>query len=70
MKRDLLLVIVYGFLWCVCKVRNDLIFKNLRISSLKLVDNVITSVFSWVKHKGHFDACNWVEWICSPLNIM
>nr|KAJ0226292.1 hypothetical protein LSAT_V11C100045520 [Lactuca sativa] len=53
-KRKNLLAILYGFLWCVCKARNDSLFNKVRASPNVLADNVLSLVFNWIKlkHKG------------------
>nr|KAJ0207821.1 hypothetical protein LSAT_V11C500269740 [Lactuca sativa] len=54
--------IVYGYLWCMWRAQNDkilLIFNKICSSSTKLMDNIITIVFKWVKH--NYGVCNWVD---------
>ncbi|KAL4585949.1 hypothetical protein LXL04_010576 [Taraxacum kok-saghyz] len=47
-KRQIILAIVYGFLWSTWKVRNDLIFKKVRATVESITDSVCTLVFGWV----------------------
>lgn len=71
-KRKNLLAILYGFLWCVCKARNDSLFNKVRASPNVLADNVLSLVFNWIKlkHKGNYGNYNWAVWISSPFMIM
>ena len=69
-KRKILLAILYGFLWCVWNARNDLLFNKTRSSPMNMADNVITTVFWWVKHRGNYVNCNWANWVSFPFNIM
>lgn len=59
-KRKLLLPIVYGFIWCIRLAMNDMVFNKMRIFPSKLVDSIITMIFSWVKNKVNFGVCNWI----------
>ncbi|KAL4560863.1 hypothetical protein LXL04_033019 [Taraxacum kok-saghyz] len=60
-KRKILLAIIYGYLWCTWKARNDKVFNNLSTSPSKLADNIVTLVFDWMKYRGNFGNCNWAE---------
>ncbi|KAL4567347.1 hypothetical protein LXL04_022930 [Taraxacum kok-saghyz] len=53
-RRKILLAIVYGLLWCTWKARNDAIFNKMRSTPTKIVDNVVTLVFGWVKHRDGY----------------
>ena len=69
-KRKIFLSIIYGFLWTMWKARNNKIFNKVCGSKSVLVDNVISLVFSWMKHRGNFKNCNWLNWCCNPFNIL
>ncbi|XP_023761636.1 uncharacterized protein LOC111910077 [Lactuca sativa] len=69
-KREIVLSIWHGFLWCCCKTRSDMVFNKIHTSSSKLVDNVITLVYSWVSVGGNFGNYNWANWCCCLLNIL
>lgn len=64
-KQKILVAIVYRYLWCMCRARNDKFFNNICVSLSKLEDNIITLVFSWVNHRVIIRFCNWVDWCCS-----
>ena len=69
-KRKILIAIIYGYIWCLWKVRNDKIFNNRCASSNKVVDDIIFVVYNWVKCRGGFGKCDWVIWCCNPLNVI
>ena len=69
-KRKIFIAIIYGFIWCGWKARNDRAFNKVRISPMVLADNILTEVFGWVKFRGNYKNCNWVSWCCNPFNIM
>ncbi|KAL4558696.1 hypothetical protein LXL04_036897 [Taraxacum kok-saghyz] len=69
-KRKVFLAILYGYLWCVWKARNEMYFHKIRTSKAKMADNITTTVFEWVKHRGNYMNCNWANWICCPFNIL
>ncbi|CAI9299929.1 unnamed protein product [Lactuca saligna] len=56
-KKRIFLVIVYGFLWCIWKARNEKVFRSTSANAPKVVDNILALVFDWVKHRGKFN--NW-----------
>ena len=45
-KCKILLAIIYGYLWCTWKARDDKVFNNVRIPSKKLADNIFSLGFS------------------------
>lgn len=69
-NRKIFIAIRYGFLWCMWKTMNDVWFKDVRVNSIKLVDNVLSVVFSWMKHRSNFENCKWEFWNCSPFDIL
>lgn len=64
-KKDLT-SICYGTLWWIWKARCDRIFKNLRVNPLKVVDNIKSLVFTWIKHRRTKCMYSWVDWSISP----
>nr|KAJ0200215.1 hypothetical protein LSAT_V11C600306310 [Lactuca sativa] len=69
-KRKVFLAILYGGLWSIWKGRNDMLFNQVPTTISKVVDNIITMVFGWVKHRGNFGNCNWANWCCSPFSVL
>lgn len=69
-KKRIFLVIVYGFLWCIWKARNEKVFRSTCANAPKVVDNILALVFDWVKHRGKFNNCNWYVWVCNPFDIL
>lgn len=69
-KRKIFLAIIYGYVWCLWKMRNDRIFNNICGSPIKVVDNVLSLVYKWVKYRGNVGNLNWIAWCCNPLNSM
>nr|KAJ0205538.1 hypothetical protein LSAT_V11C500291770 [Lactuca sativa] len=45
-------------------------FLMIRNSPSKVVGNIISIVFGWVKHRDKFRKCNWVDWCCYPFNVI
>lgn len=52
------------------ETRNEKVFKKNCTFLDKLVDEVITLVFNWVKHRGYFGNYRRVDWCCFPFSIM
>lgn len=69
-KRKFLLATFYASLWCIWKAGNNKIFNKVQVLTVKTVDNVIILVHSWVKNKGNFGICNYVDRCCLPFNIL
>ncbi|KAL4558843.1 hypothetical protein LXL04_037046 [Taraxacum kok-saghyz] len=69
-KRKLLLAVTYGYIWSIWRARNDKIFNQLIPSVGKVVDEISTLVFKWVKNRGTFGNCNLATWFCSPFDIL
>ncbi|XP_052625041.1 uncharacterized protein LOC128132485 [Lactuca sativa] len=44
-KKRIFLVIVYGFLWCIWKARNENVFRSTCANAPKVVDNILALVF-------------------------
>lgn len=57
-KKKIFLAICYGNLWCAWKARNDVWFNKMHVNSSKLVDNMISLVFSLMKHRGNLVIVN------------
>ncbi|KAL4589463.1 hypothetical protein LXL04_002370 [Taraxacum kok-saghyz] len=62
--------ICYGSLWCTWKARNDAIFNSKRVSPMKIAENVVTMLFSFMKHRSKFQNCTWDNWVSCPFNII
>nr|KAJ0214496.1 hypothetical protein LSAT_V11C400197810 [Lactuca sativa] len=60
-KRKILLAIFYGYLWYIWRARSDIVFNKTHISTSKLEDIILSTVFSWIKNRGSFENCNWVN---------
>lgn len=68
--RKIFIAIYYGLLWSTWKERNDIVFNKIRCSLLKLADNVVTMVFSFMVHRRKFGNCTWANWSCNHFSIM
>ncbi|KAL4586721.1 hypothetical protein LXL04_011365 [Taraxacum kok-saghyz] len=53
-KRKVFLTILYMYLWCVWKARNEMYFHKIWTSKAKMADNITTTVFESVKHRGNY----------------
>ncbi|KAL4563465.1 hypothetical protein LXL04_027508 [Taraxacum kok-saghyz] len=51
-KRKILIAIIYGFLWNNWKARNNKVFNKVHVSTLGLVDNILSKVFGWINYGG------------------
>ena len=48
-KRQILLAVIYGYMWNIWKARNDKIFKRLSITTASLIDNTLSLVLGGLK---------------------
>ncbi|CAH1441010.1 unnamed protein product [Lactuca virosa] len=65
-KHKVFMMICYGLIWCLWKARNDIIFKQVKASPTKIVDDIQALVFFWLKHRGSLGAIRWCDWCISP----
>lgn len=60
-KRIIFIIICYGMVLCLWKVRNDRIFKQAKLRPTTVADEIQTLVFYWLKHRGssfNLRSCN------------
>ena len=69
-KRSMLEVICHGAIWSLWISRNDRIFKMRHSSASRIMDDIISLVFMWFKHRGRLRNCNWSLWCMSLFNCL
>ncbi|GJW27969.1 RNA-directed DNA polymerase, eukaryota, reverse transcriptase zinc-binding domain protein [Tanacetum coccineum] len=67
-KKNHFYVIVASSLWWLGRFCNSVTFCSHPMRKSDIFDNIRSSSFSWLFHMGHM-ACNWVDWLKSPLLI-
>ncbi|GJZ25889.1 RNA-directed DNA polymerase, eukaryota, reverse transcriptase zinc-binding domain protein [Tanacetum coccineum] len=67
-KKNRFYVIVASSLWWLWRFRNNVTFCSHPMRKSDIFDNIRSSSFSWLFHRGHM-TCNWVDWLMSPLLI-
>ncbi|CAI9266456.1 unnamed protein product [Lactuca saligna] len=66
-KRELLLAIYYGTIWCIWKSRNERVFKKILHPKLKVIDFIKSMTYLWVKNTGEIIRMDWATWSQCPL---
>ena len=69
-RRSMFTVICYGVFWTLWKTRNVRVFQNRLASSSMIIDEILSLVFLWFKHRGKLGNCNWSLWCMSPFNCL
>ena len=59
--------IKYGTIWCLWKARNERVFRNIRSQPAKIVDNIKSVLFAWIKHRIKKGVLDWNLWCNNPL---
>ncbi|MFS7998279.1 hypothetical protein Hanom_Chr12g01151791 [Helianthus anomalus] len=57
---------MYTTLWCTWKARNDRIFKGTKRGDDWIFDDIVTTLFGWVKNRGKNLSCTWEDWKMDP----
>nr|KAJ0223900.1 hypothetical protein LSAT_V11C200065500 [Lactuca sativa] len=57
-KRTRLTSICYGTLWNLWRARNDRLSQGRFVNPSRVVDNIKSSVFTWIKYRGRGCPCN------------
>lgn len=65
-RRKNFISICYGATWLIWKAICDWVFKKSRLSPTKMVDNVKSLVFTWIKHRRNDCSFSWIEWCVNP----
>nr|KAJ0194141.1 hypothetical protein LSAT_V11C800435930 [Lactuca sativa] len=61
-----LTAICYCLIWCLWRARNERIFKGMFIAPNRVVENIKSLVFLWVKCRGSGNCERWEDWDISP----
>ena len=69
-KRKVFMVICYGALWSLWLARNERVFNRRLSSASRIMDDVISLVFMWFKHRVKIGNLNWVVWCNSPFDCL
>ena len=69
-KRKVLIACCYGVLWRLWLARNERVFQNRISSASRIMDDIISLVFMWFKHRGKLVNCNWNVWCVSPFDCL
>jgi hypothetical protein len=69
-RRVMLTAICYGALWRLWLARNERVFQNRCFSASGIMEDIISLVFMWFKHRGKLGKCNWSLWCSSPFNCL
>ncbi|GKA05774.1 RNA-directed DNA polymerase, eukaryota [Tanacetum coccineum] len=67
-KTRRLSVIFTSSLWWLWKYRNSVLFCQSPIKRSVIHDNIRSSSFTWLHHRGRM-VYNWVDWLKSPLLV-
>ena len=59
-------IIIASSLWWIWRYRNSITFCPHSMGKSDIFENIRSSSFSWLHHRGHM-SCNWVEWLKNPL---
>ncbi|KAL4565096.1 hypothetical protein LXL04_029180 [Taraxacum kok-saghyz] len=58
-KRKLFWALTYGAMWSIWGARNDLVFKNKRLTPMRTADDIQLNTFNWIKHRTNRSSLNW-----------
>ena len=67
-KKRIFTSICYGMLWSIWKARNDRVFNNRIATASTVFDEILSSVFFWLKHRGNLGIGDWVKWCIFPFD--
>ncbi|GJT14242.1 putative RNA-directed DNA polymerase, eukaryota, reverse transcriptase zinc-binding domain protein [Tanacetum coccineum] len=67
-KIHRLSVIFASSLWWLWRYRNSVLFSHHPIRRGDIYDNIRSSSFSWLHHRGRM-VCNWIDWLKSPMLV-
>ncbi|CAH1427794.1 unnamed protein product [Lactuca virosa] len=65
-RRKILTVICYELIWTLWKTRNERLFQRCTSSPLKVLENVKSLVYLWLKVRDKNGICNREDWNVSP----
>ena len=69
-KRSMFMVICYGALWSLWLARNERVFNRRLLSASRIMDDIISLVFMWYKHRGKNGKICWAMWCNSPFDCL
>ena len=67
--KRILTSICYGMLWSLWKARNNRVFNKRIVSASSVFDEILSSVFFWLKHRGNLGIGDWVNWCIFPFSL-
>ncbi|GKB48127.1 RNA-directed DNA polymerase, eukaryota [Tanacetum coccineum] len=67
-KKWRLSIIFSATLWWIWRFRNSITFGQHPIKRSDIYDNIRSSTFSWLHHRGRM-SCSWIDWLKSPLMV-
>ena len=69
-RRKMLEVICHGVIWSLWIARNDWVFNKRHCTASKIMDDIISLIFMWFKHRGRLVTCNWASWCIFPFDCL
>ncbi|KAL8217461.1 hypothetical protein R6Q57_020834, partial [Mikania cordata] len=63
-KKHLIHAVIIIGVWCIWKTRNEVIFNGSTPSIGRIVEEVKSMGFLWIKNRSKYHALDWDRWKC------
>nr|XP_043620274.1 uncharacterized protein LOC122592132 [Erigeron canadensis] len=61
-EKDVLKSLIIISCWCIWKARNELKFENIKVSTMKIIQNIRLLGFLWFRSKTKHRGISWSNW--------
>ncbi|KAD5961453.1 hypothetical protein E3N88_12926 [Mikania micrantha] len=62
-SKELILSVIQKTVWCIWKARNDVMFNQRKVLKEKIVEDIKTLSYFWVKHRMQSYGLEWALWL-------
>ncbi|KAD4983144.1 hypothetical protein E3N88_19815 [Mikania micrantha] len=68
-SKELILSVMQTSVWCIWKARNDAVFHHRKVLKEKIVDDIKTLSYFWVKHRMRSCGLDWASWLSFDVGL-